>query len=57
MKVIGLKEFPAVSLYEPSDEIDIAYNDPALNIPLATDSAILSNRDKQNALLSDLLAA
>jgi len=50
-------EYKCTALYDASDEVGIAYNDPALAIPWPTDSPILSNRDKQNAVLSDLLGS
>lgn len=47
-------EYKCTALYDPSDEVGIAYNDPALAIPWPTGSPILSNRDRQNPFLADM---
>jgi dTDP-4-dehydrorhamnose 3,5-epimerase len=42
-------------LYDPADEIGIAYDDPELAIPWPADNPILSDRDRRHPRLSDLI--
>lgn len=49
-------EYKCTALYDPTDEVGIAYDDPTLAIPWPIEQPMLSNRDRQNALLSDLLS-
>jgi dTDP-4-dehydrorhamnose 3,5-epimerase len=47
--------YKCTTLYDPADEVGIAYNDPALGIVWPVQSAILSERDRRNAPLVALL--
>lgn len=42
------------NVYSPKDELGIAWNDPALNINWATDSPILSDKDKVYPCLKNI---
>jgi dTDP-4-dehydrorhamnose 3,5-epimerase len=47
-------EYKCTAVYDPADEVGIAYNDPALAISWPVEHPLLSTRDKQNPLLSHL---
>jgi len=47
-------EYKCTALYDPSDEIGIAYNDPTLDIPWPVDSPVVSERDRNNPPLSKI---
>ncbi|MCC7417555.1 MAG: dTDP-4-dehydrorhamnose 3,5-epimerase [Acidobacteria bacterium] len=49
-------EYKCTALYDPADEIGIAWNDPALAIPWPVASPILSLRDAANRPLADMRA-
>lgn len=40
--------------YDNSDENGVLWNDPTLNVPWGVEAPLLSNRDLQNALLTDI---
>ncbi len=44
------------SLYDPSEERGIAWDDPAIAIPWPVEAPILSERDRANATLADVLS-
>jgi dTDP-4-dehydrorhamnose 3,5-epimerase len=48
-------QYKCTELYDPADEIGIAYNDPALAIAWPVTEPILSQRDRAHAPLSDVL--
>ena len=48
--------YKCTELYDPTDEVGIAYNDPVLAIPWPVDAPILSARDRQHPLLHEVLA-
>jgi dTDP-4-dehydrorhamnose 3,5-epimerase len=48
-------EYKCTALYDPADEVGIAYNDPTLNIPWPVDTPILSNKDARNVLFVEVL--
>jgi dTDP-4-dehydrorhamnose 3,5-epimerase len=54
-------EYKCTALYDPTDEVGIAYDDEHLRIPWPVQSPILSKRDRQNpplmALIDSLAAA
>ena len=52
----ALVEYKCTALYDPSDEVGIAYNDPALAIAWPVDTPILSQRDSRNASWDDVVA-
>jgi len=47
-------EYKCTALYDPTDEVGIAYNDRSLNIPWPVDTPILSERDRNNPDLARL---
>jgi dTDP-4-dehydrorhamnose 3,5-epimerase len=47
-------EYKCTALYDPNDEVGIAYNDPSLNIPWPS-SPILSAKDARNLLVVEVL--
>jgi dTDP-4-dehydrorhamnose 3,5-epimerase len=47
--------YKCTDLYDPADEVGIAYNDPALGIPWPVANPILSARDRQHPLLREVL--
>lgn len=47
-------EYKCTALYDPSDEVGVAWNDPALGIDWAVDDPILSPRDSGHLPLSKL---
>jgi dTDP-4-dehydrorhamnose 3,5-epimerase len=49
-------EYKCTDLYDPEDDVGIAYNDPALAIPWPVTSPLLSPRDQQHGTLKELLA-
>jgi dTDP-4-dehydrorhamnose 3,5-epimerase len=48
-------EYKCSALYDPTDEVGIAYDDPTLNIPWPVSAPILSDRDRRNLSLSDMM--
>jgi len=48
-------EYKCTDYYDPSDEGCLLWNDPALAIPWATDSPLLSDKDAKATLLADLV--
>jgi dTDP-4-dehydrorhamnose 3,5-epimerase len=47
-------EYKCTDLYDPSDEIGVSWNDPALNIAWPVTDPILSARDKGHPPLADV---
>jgi dTDP-4-dehydrorhamnose 3,5-epimerase len=47
-------EYKCTDLYEPSSEIGIAWNDPALGIAWPVEDPLLSDRDRSHPKLADL---
>lgn len=52
---IAQVEYKCTDLYDPSSEIGIAWNDPALGITWPVERPILSARDRLHPRLADLL--
>lgn len=52
---IAQVEYKCTALYEPPDEIGIAWNDPALGIPWPIAEPLLSNRDQRHPSLAEQL--
>lgn len=50
-------QYKCTALYDPTDEAGIAYNDPALNIEWPVTDPIISDRDRRNGLLRDVIAS
>ena len=48
-------EYKCTALYDPTDEIGIAWNDPALGIDWAVEAPLLSERDRTHLPLSALV--
>lgn len=48
-------EYKCTELYDPADEMGIAYNEPALAIPWPVADPLLSTRDQRNGSLEDYL--
>jgi dTDP-4-dehydrorhamnose 3,5-epimerase len=48
-------EYKCTDLYDPADEIGIAWNDPALGIAWRFDAPILSERDRRHPTLSEVI--
>jgi dTDP-4-dehydrorhamnose 3,5-epimerase len=48
-------QYKCTELYDPSDEIGIAYNDPVLGIRWPVAAPILSDRDQRHGNLAELL--
>ncbi len=48
-------EYKTTDFYDPESEIGIAWNDPALAIPWPIAEPILSDRDRRNLTLSELI--
>jgi dTDP-4-dehydrorhamnose 3,5-epimerase len=48
-------QYKCTELYDPQDEVGIAYNDPALAIPWPVTDPILSPRDQRHGTLQQLL--
>jgi dTDP-4-dehydrorhamnose 3,5-epimerase len=48
-------EYKCTDLYDPTDEVGIAYDDPALAIPWPVAEPVLSDRDRRNPLLADMI--
>jgi dTDP-4-dehydrorhamnose 3,5-epimerase len=48
-------EYKCTEFYDPSDELGVAWNDPALAIEWGTDQPLLSNRDRKHLPLNALL--
>ncbi len=49
-------EYKCTALYDPTDEIGIAWNDPALGIDWAVEAPLLSGRDRKHLPLNALVA-
>lgn len=52
----ALVQYKCTELYDPGDEIGIAWDDPELDIPWPVHDPILSERDRHHRRLSELLA-
>lgn len=48
-------QYKCTELYDPADEVGIAYNDPALAIEWPVTQPILSDRDQRHRPLADLI--
>lgn len=48
-------EYKCTAFYDPSDELGVAWNDPALGIDWGTAQPLLSDRDRTHLPLNDLL--
>ena len=48
-------EYKCTELYDPKDEVGIAYDDPALAIPWPIQQPVLSDRDRMHPRLEELL--
>ena len=48
-------EYKCTDLYDPAVEIGIAWNDPSLAIPWRCGAPTLSERDRKNPPLADLI--
>jgi len=51
----ALIEYKCTALYDPGDEVGIAYDDGTLAIPWPTNEPTLSNRDQRNPTLAEFL--
>ena len=49
-------EYKCTDIYDPADEIGIAWNDPAIGIHWPVDAPVLSERDRRNPILADVMA-
>ena len=52
---IAQVEYKCTDLYDPADELGIAWNDPALAIPWPVARPFLSERDRRHPLLADVM--
>jgi dTDP-4-dehydrorhamnose 3,5-epimerase len=48
-------QYKCTELYDPADEIGIAYDDPRLAIPWPVEAPVLSKRDRQHGGVADLM--
>jgi dTDP-4-dehydrorhamnose 3,5-epimerase len=48
-------EYKCTDLYEPASEIGVAWNDPMLSIPWPITEPLLSERDRRNPTLAELM--
>jgi dTDP-4-dehydrorhamnose 3,5-epimerase len=48
-------QYKCTELYDPADELGIAYDDPAIGIPWPADRPILSERDRRHPRLQEVL--
>jgi dTDP-4-dehydrorhamnose 3,5-epimerase len=48
-------EYKCTALYDPADEVGIAYDDPTINIPWPVKVPILSAKDSRNLLFVEIL--
>ena len=48
-------EYKCTEFYDPASELGIAWDDPSLAIPWGVDTPLLSDRDKRNRRLADVL--
>lgn len=48
-------QYKCTELYDPTDEIGIAYDDPELAIPWPVENPVLSDRDRRHPRLSELI--
>ncbi len=48
-------EYKCTELYDPSDELGIAWNDPALSIDWRVDPPLLSEKDRRHRPLAELM--
>ena len=46
--------YKCTELYDPADEVGVAYDDPALNIQWPVSEPLLSDRDRRHGTLHDL---
>jgi dTDP-4-dehydrorhamnose 3,5-epimerase len=51
---LALVEYKCTDLYDPTSEVGIAWNDPALGIRWPIADPILSDRDRRNPLLAEV---
>jgi len=51
---LALVEYKCTDLYDPTSEVGIAWNDPALGIRWPIAAPILSDRDRRNPLLAEV---
>jgi dTDP-4-dehydrorhamnose 3,5-epimerase len=49
-------EYKCTDFYDPADEIGIAWDDPAIGIHWPVDAPVLSERDRRNPILADVMA-
>jgi dTDP-4-dehydrorhamnose 3,5-epimerase len=54
MSPVAQVEYKCTDVYDPSSEIGIAWNDPALGIPWPIADPVLSERDRHNPPLAEL---
>ena len=52
---IAQVEYKCTDLYDPADEIGIAWNDPALAISWPVGQPFLSERDRRNPILAEVM--
>ena len=55
MSDVAQVQYKCTELYDPADEVGIAWNDPTLAIPWPVAEPILSGRDRANRTLHDVL--
>ena len=48
-------EYKCTDVYDPASELGIAWNDPELDVRWPSEQALLSDRDRKNRRLADLL--
>ena len=53
VSAIAQVEYKCTDLYDPADEIGIAWNDPAINVTWPVTEPILSERDRRHPPLAD----
>ena len=54
---VAIVEYKCTDIYEPSGELGIAWNDPALAIAWPVEQPILSARDERNPRLADVMGS
>ena len=47
-------QYKCTELYDPSDEVGVAYDDPSLGIRWPVDEPVLSDRDRRHGTIADL---
>ena len=55
MSETAIFEYKCTALYDPADEIGIAFDDPELAIEWPVDAPILSDRDRRNPPLAEVM--